>query len=1020
MTTEELITQFYDWEHRGRGWTVFDEAVDIEPLLVRLYLFDLSPEHPVTDDGRRETFFSRLLSNGRSQAVQSPALTEQRDRLADYKEYCEFASSLQSCGYFAHDFLELRLVFPNNFEVSKTVAENLLLSFAYASAPLSFEIIGTGKEIVIQMAVSEADSKSVVQQIKSHLPGCLIVETGDHLSDSWIHGGEHRLIVDFGLSNEFFLPLNTIHSDTDILTTLVGALSDLNHGEVGVFQVLFQKTRQNWAEEIQNALYIFEDTNFFENIPAASSLVKTKINRPIFACNLRIAARSAYSERSMQIVRSLAASLIPLANASSNEFIPLSNDGYSYSDHEGCLIDRQTFRSGMILNSDELVSMVHPPNRKVVSEKLVRESEQTKPAPAIAFNNEFAIGLNTHQGTTEEVSLSSQMRTRHVHLIGSSGSGKSTLLLGLIKQDLESGQGLCAIDPHGDLIEDVIANVPDRRLQDVILFDPSDSEFPIGFNILKANSELEKNLLSSDLVATFRRMSTTWGDVMDSVLANAILAFVESRQGGTLFELRRFLIEKDFRHEFLETVDDLSIHYFWENEFPHLGTKRQASILIRLDSFLRSKLIRNIVCQKDTKLNCRRVMDDKKVLLIKLSQGLIGEENAHLLGTLLVSKLYQTALSRQDSSDRPYFWVYLDEFQHFITPSMESILSGVRKYNLGLHLSHQEYRQMQSRSPEVASSVLSNCYTRICFRLGDADSEKFASGFSFFDSKALQNLGVGEAIARVERAEYDFNLEVERVPAVDQKTAEHRRRAILQNTRENFAKGKEEVEAELIAGNFSASKAAGTKEDKPKTSESTQGKATQETASDRQSQKQEAADRSTEPVPQSKEENTHRYLQNILKRIGEDNGFVVRLEQQVFGGIGRIDVVLEAKSLRIACEIANTNTAQYEIQNIQKGLAAGFDKVVVISNDKRHLTSIRKNAESVITENLLSRVHFLEPEHFHLFLEKLNAEPKTNSKDEKVKGYTVNVSYKDTSKTDQEIRKQVIAEILKNAEGRKN
>lgn len=1011
---EELITtQFYDWEHRGRGWTVFDEAVEVEPLLVRLYLFDLSPEHPVMDDGRRQTFFSKLLGNGRSQAPQTQALTEQRRSLADYKGYCEFASSPQPCGYFAHDFLEFRLVFPNNFEVSKTVAENLLLSFAYASAPLGFEIIGTEKEVVIQLAVSEANFKSVAQQIRSHLPGCLILETRDHLSDSWMHGEEDRLIVDFGLSNEFFLPLNPIHRDIDILTTLVGALSDLNHGEVGVFQVLFQKTRQNWAEEIQNALYIFEDTNFFENIPAISSLVKTKISRPIFACNLRIAARSAYSERSMQIVRSLAASLLPLANASSNEFIPLSNDGYSDSDHEGCLLDRQTFRSGMILNSDELVSMVHPPNRKVVSEKLVRESEQTKPAPAIALNNEFAIGLNTHQGTTEEVSLSSQMRTRHVHLIGSSGSGKSTLLLGLIKQDLESGQGLCVIDPHGDLIEDVISNVPDKRLQDVILFDPYDSEFPVGFNILKANSELEKNLLSSDLVATFRRMSTSWGDVMDSVLANAILAFVECKRGGTLFELRRFLIEKDFRDEFLETVNDPSIHYFWKQEFPHLGTKPQGSILIRLDSFLRNKLIRNIVCQKETKLNFRKLMDDSKVLLIKLSQGLIGEENAQLLGTLLVSKLYQTALSRQDSSDRPYFWLYLDEFQHFITPSMESILSGVRKYNLGLHLSHQEYRQMLSRNAEVASSVLSNCFTRICFRLGDADSEKFASGFSFFDSKALQNLGVGQAIARIERSEYDFNLTVERVPKVDDETAERRRRAILQNTREHFAKTKEEVEAELIAENFSASKAAEPKQQNSKRVD------IRDTAIQEIVQKQDAADRVIEPVPESsKEENSHRYLQNILKRIGEDNGYVVTLEQQVFGGIGRVDVALEAKSLKIACEIAKTNTAQYETQNIQKCLAAGFGKIVVVSSDKKHLSNIRRSAEKTITENLLSNVHFLEPEHFHLFLEKLNSEAKTCSKDERIKGYTVNVSHKETSKTDQEIREKTIAEILKNAEER--
>src|SRR5436190_4291680 len=159
-------------------------------------------------------------------------------------------------------------------------------------------------------------------------------------------------------------------------------------------------------------------------------------------------------------------------------------------------------------------------------------------------------------------------------------------------------------------------------------------------------------------------------------------------------------------------------------------------------------------------------MDGKKILFIKLPQGLIGEENAFLLGTLLVSRLYQAALSRQDTLDRPYFWLYLDEFQNFITPSMEGILSGSRKYNLGLTLSHQEFRQLQSRNQEVASSVISNCYTRICFRLGDSDAEKFAGGFSFFDAKALQNLGIGEAVGRIERAEHDFNLTISPLPRI--------------------------------------------------------------------------------------------------------------------------------------------------------------------------------------------------------------------------------------------------------------
>jgi hypothetical protein len=541
-----------------------------------------------------------------------------------------------------------------------------------------------------------------------------------------------------------------------------------------------------------------------------------------------------------------------------------------------------------------------------------------------------------------------------------------------------------------------------ERLDDVILFDPSDSEFPIGFNILRANSELEKNLLSSDLVATFRRMATSWGDVMDSVLANAILAFVESERGGTLFDLKRFLVEKEFRSEFLKTVRDETIKYFWANEFPLVSGKSPSSILIRLDTFLRNRMVRNIVCQQQTRLDFRQIMDNRKVLLIKLSQGLIGEENAYLLGTLLVSKLYQTALSRQDSRDRPYFWLYMDEFHHFITPSMESILSGVRKYNLGLVLAHQEFRQLQSRSAEVASSVLSNCYTRICFRLGDTDAEKFASGFSFFDAKSLQNLGVGEAIMRVERAEYDFNLKTVQIPKVDKETAEHRKQAVLQNTREHFSRPKAEVEVELMAGK-PVVKEPVQKVQLP--AEDIQPKTTGIEAPEKPKVGFVNAEETAQP------DGSHRYLQGIIKRIGETSGFVATLEKEVFGGVGRVDVALENESLKIACEVAVTNTVDYELQNIQKCLASGFDKVAVISTDTKHLANIRIRVETVISKTQLAKVYFLEPDNFHLFLESLNGQAKTENK---IKGYKVNVGFKETPESEEASRRQTLFEIVSN------
>lgn len=1025
---EFLLEAFPVWETRGRGWGAFDYPVEIEPTLVPLYFLLAAPDHPVFDDGKTEGFWSGLFGGSNGVSEKSAALASYRTELAEHQSLILEAMKPEFSGSYGAEFIELRIALPKELKITAAVFANLLTSFSYLSHPVSFEIIGTRSEIVIQLCCTEADLLQVKGQLAAYLPDCFIRQGSDYLTNEWSNGESDALIADFGLSNEFFLPLKTISSfEPDFLFTLIGALSDLRDGEIGVFQVLFQKAKQDWAKEILDSVYYLEETDEYSGSAGKLRLAKEKITSPLYAASIRCAGKSSYKRRTLEIVKSLGAGLASLSKPSGNELIPLSNDGIFDEYHEQSLITRQTLRGGMLLNLDELVSLVHLPSPSVRSKKLFRETGRTKAAPSIALYNQLVLGYNVHQSETREVSLSAEQRTKHLHLIGSSGSGKSTLLLNLIKQDLENGEGLCVIDPHGDLIDDCLANVPDERIKDVILFDPADSDFPIGFNILKANSELEKNLLASDLIATFRRMATSWGDVMDSVLANAILAFVESTKGGTLFDLKRFLVEKDFRSEFLKTVDDGAIRYFWQNEFPLISGKPQSSILIRLDSFLRQKLVRNIVCQKENRIDFRKAMDEKKVLLIKLSQGLIGEENAHLLGTLLVSKLYQTALSRQNTRERPFFWLYMDEFHHFITPSMESVLSGVRKYNIGLHLAHQEFRQLQSRDAEVASSVLSNCYTRICFRLGDTDAEKFASGFSFFDSKALQNLSVGECIARVERAEFDFNLKTEKLAKVSKEIAEQRKRAIIQCTRTHFAKPRAEVEAETIftqtTNQETVSKSGDDAVDLPLTSKPK----THSKAASSEKMKEVFTEKPTltpiaaneffavslpdlNEIKFSEINQQHKYLQSLVKRMAESKGFLSTVEKELFGGLGRIDVALEKESLKIACEISVTNEPDYEVQNIRKCLSANFSPVVMLSSDARHLEKIRQLAVKDLSDAELSQVNFFSPEEFHLWLEDLGGE--TIGSEETVKGFKVKVKLKPGDKQEHSTRKKAISDVV--------
>ncbi|MGH7994382.1 MAG: hypothetical protein ACREDQ_12750, partial [Limisphaerales bacterium] len=239
--------------------------------------------------------------------------------------------------------------------------------------------------------------------------------------------------------------------------------------------------------------------------------------------------------------------------------------------------------------------------------------------------------------------------------------------------------------------------------------------------------------------------------------------------------------------------------YYWQKSFPHLsGNKSIGSILTRLDTFLAQKPIRYMVSQPENRLDFAHIMDSSKIFLAKLPEGLLGRENSYLLGTLLVSKFQQIAMSRQAQqvASRRDFWLYIDEFANFITPSMAEILSGARKYRIGLTLAHHELHQLQ-RSPEVASAVLTHPYTRIVFHVGDDDARKLAEGFSYFEPKDLRNLETGQAIARVERSDFDFNLTVPLPIELDKGLAAARRQEVITVSRKKYGKARADVEAML-------------------------------------------------------------------------------------------------------------------------------------------------------------------------------------------------------------------------------
>lgn len=794
--TENLTENFYRWERRGRGWLVWDVSVELEPPFEPFFHHYTSQQQSqLNDDGRKSTFLSSLAEKF-------------KDRLLGSLKAEESLTSLQ---YDEEDSEPVPFVFDDNSSIKeikislspkeKVTLEQIeasLLNLSFCSFPLSFEIIGKSDSILVQIACREPDFLQVRQQLQAYFPEAVLNEESNFLK-GLLDNQNETAIVDFGLSQEFMRPLRTFRNfEPDPLTGIIGAMENLGEGEIGIFQVLFQAVHNPWTESILRAVTDWEGKSFFLDAPEMVKLAQEKVGRPLFTAVIRVVGQSPQSYRAWEIAKALGSGLTQVSNPHSNEFIPLSNDYYDDHDHCEDVLSRQTHRSGMLLNSQELVAIVHPPSVSVRAGKLVRELKKTKAAPSIASGHQLILGENIHQGKKTAVTLSTEQRLRHAYIVGATGTGKSTLLLNLIIQDINNGLGLAVLDPHGDLIDKILGYIPEERLNDVVLLDPSDVEYPVGLNVLQAHSEIERNVLSSDLVAVFRRLSTSWGDQMTSVLGNAILAFLESKEGGTLVDLRRFLVEKDFRNSFLQTVKDSEVIYYWQKEFPLLSGKPQASILTRLDTFLRPKLIRNMVAQKEG-INFEDILNNKKIFLAKLAKGLIGEENAYLLGTLIVAKLHQVAMARQAKklSERKNFYLYIDEFQNFITPSMASILSGARKYHLGLILAHQELRQLWNKDTELANSVISNPGTRICFRLGDFDAQKLSDGFSYFETQDLQNLGVGEAIARIEKAEYDFNLKTMLLPSLDSDLTKEKQQSLITLSREKYSKKREEVESIL-------------------------------------------------------------------------------------------------------------------------------------------------------------------------------------------------------------------------------
>lgn len=409
-------------------------------------------------------------------------------------------------------------------------------------------------------------------------------------------------------------------------------------------------------------------------------------------------------------------------------------------------------RARLVLNAEEMAGLFHLPER-IKTPNIQWLAAREAPPPVELPEEGILLGHAVYRNHAREVRIRDADRRRHVYIIGQTGTGKSKLLEFMAVQDIQRGKGVCVIDPHGDLIESILANVPKERIDDVIIFDPADTERPLALNMLEYSSPDQKTFLINEMINIFDKLydlRQTGGPMFEQYMRNAMLLILDDpASGSTLLEISKVLADEKFRKHKLSKTQNIVVKDFWEKEAQKAGGEAALANMVpyitsKLTQFVANDIMRPIIAQQTSSFNFRTVMDEQKILLINLSKGKIGEMNSALLGMICVGKLLMAALSRVDSDaeKRRDFYLYIDEFQNFVTESIAIILSEARKYKLNLTIAHQYITQLvKNNDTRVRDAVFGNVGTSIAFRIGVEDAEKIAQQFApVFDQYDVMNM----------------------------------------------------------------------------------------------------------------------------------------------------------------------------------------------------------------------------------------------------------------------------------------
>ncbi len=611
-------------------------------------------------------------------------------------------------------------------------------SFMDVDDLVCFEIVGTLSEIRFYVSAPSKIVDLVEKTIYGYYPAADIRK----VEEPNIFSEDGKVVSGALVQKETaYMPLKTYKDiPTDPLSAITSALSKIGEGEGAIIQIMVRSADGKWKKEGKSYVASTKKNEAnpekatFKSDPKILEKIDEKSSRSGFETTIRYVVSSKTKDTASLHARNISSALAQF-NSDQNSLKKakiLFQGGFmiNFIYKFFPVFELPWHKSVSILTADELASLFHFPNKTVETPHIQWLKAKTAPVAAeVPTQGGTFMGFGYYRGVKRPVCISHKDRQRHAYIIGKTGVGKSVLLQDMAVQDIRAGHGVCVMDPHGDLIDDILRRIPPERAEDVVYFDPSDTERPMGLNLLEAKNEEQKHFITTSIINLMYKLydpqrTGIIGPRFEHAVRNAMLT-VMAEPGATFIEIVRVLTDQKYVQELLPKVNDPIVRRYWTDQIAQTSDFHKSEVLDYIVSkfgrFVTNKTMRNIIGQSKSAFDFRNIMDTGKILLVNLSKGKLGEENSSFLGLVLIPRILISAMSRQEipESERRDFFLYVDEFQNFATPDFATILSEARKYHLNLTVANQFIGQMDE---EVKNAVFGNVGSLISFRVGVTDA----------------------------------------------------------------------------------------------------------------------------------------------------------------------------------------------------------------------------------------------------------------------------------------------------------